>query len=277
MPSFRFVDNLSPFLFHLHIAGHSLGVRWYGLAYITGLLGAWAAFRLAARRGILPGFGTDAQTQLIGAATIGVVGGGRLAFVLQHPHQLLTDPLFPFRVWQGGMTFFGGLVGVILAMTWTARKGRISFWRLADVAAFPAALGLGVGRIANFINGELWGKPTGADWGVIFPHADALPRHPSQLYEAVSHFFLLGILLWCWRRNPHWTQKKPGIFAALFLLLYGFLRFLTDFYREDDTYFGPFSSGQWASLIVAACGFSLLLWQNRNSQNVPVSPVTSAG
>jgi phosphatidylglycerol:prolipoprotein diacylglycerol transferase len=129
----------------------------------------------------------------------------------------------------------------------------------ADVAAFPAALGLGVGRLANFVNGELWGRPTHGDWGVIFPRADALPRHPSQLYEAASHFLLLGVLLWLSRRHPDWMRQKSGVVAAWFLLLYGILRVVTDFYRADDTYFGPFSSRQWASVVVAVAGFILLL------------------
>ena len=258
MSSLRWVDNLSPFLWHTEIAGHTLGIRWYGLAYVLGLVGAFLTFRRAALRGDLPGFGPEAQTGLIFAAALGVVGGGRLGYVVQHPAQLFSDPLFMFKAWEGGMTFFGGLAGVILAMLWTAHRYRVSFWRLADVAAFPAAFGLGVGRIANFVNGELWGRPTGGDWGVVFPRVDGAPRHPSQLYESLSHFVLLGILLWCWRRYPTWMRETPGRFASLFMVGYGTFRFLTDFYRDDDTYLGPLSSGQWASLLVAAVGIALL-------------------
>ncbi len=265
MTSFRWVDDLSPFLFHTRIAGHEVGIRWYGLAYVFGLLCAFLTFRRAAARGDLPGIGPEAQTRLIMAASLGVVGGGRLGYVVQHPAQLVADPLFALRAWEGGMTFFGGLLGVIAAMIWTARRASISFWRLADVATFPAAFGLGVGRIANFVNGELWGRPTGGDWGVIFPRAGVMPRHPSQLYEAVSHFLLLGALIWCWRRFPGWRRGRPGNIAALFLLGYGLLRFLTDFYRDDDTYFGPLSSGQWASLVVAFAGAALLVIAQRTT------------
>ncbi len=258
MFSFLWVHNLSPFLFHAHIFGQTVGIRWYGLAYVLGLFAAFFAFQYAARRGFLAGLNSEAQGQMMVAVTAGVLGGGRLGYVLQHPGRLLADPLFALRVWEGGMAFFGGLVGVILALAWTARRYGLSFWTLVDVAAFPAAFGLGVGRIANFVNGELWGRPTGGNWGVIFPRADSLPRHPSQLYEAASHFLLLGILVWLLRRRPQTVQQRPGVFAALFLALYGGLRFLTDFYRADDTYFGPFSSGQWASLLVAAIGVGLL-------------------
>ena len=258
MTSFRWVHDLSPYLMQAQIAGHPVGVRWYGLAYVLGLFCAFFAFRRAAARGVLPGFDMDALLQLMGAVTVGVVGGGRLGYVVQHPARLFSNPLFFFQVWEGGMAFFGGLVGVIAAMLWTAHRQRVSFWRLADVAAFPAAFGLGVGRIANFINGELVGRPTGGNWGVIFPRVDMLPRYPSQLYEAASHFLLLGALLWCWRRYPNWVSGTPGRLAALFLFGYGALRFVTDFYRDDDTYFGPFSSGQWASLLVALVGAALL-------------------
>ena len=258
MSDFIYAHNLSPFIIHTQLWGQTIGLRWYGLVYVLGLFAAFYSFRYASRRGFLPGLDTEAQQQMIFAVAAGVVGGGRLGYVLQHPARLLSDPLFFFRIWESGMAFFGGLIGVIVALAWVARRFGLSFWTLADVATFAAALGLGIGRIANFINGELWGRPTDGDWGVIFPKVDYLPRHPSQLYEAASHFLLLGGLVWLWRRHPHAMQQRPGLLAAIFLALYGGLRFLTDFYRADDTFFGPFSSGQWASLIVAAIGLSLL-------------------
>lgn len=254
-----YVNNLSPFLIHAQLFGQTVGLRWYGLAYVLGLAMAFFSFRIAARRGYLPNFTTQAQEQMFIALVTGVVGGGRLGFVLQHPARLLSDPLSFLRVWEGGMAFFGGLAGVALALVWTARRHGLNFWTMADVATFPAAFGLAVGRIANFVNGELWGRPTGGNWGVIFPKVDFLPRHPSQLYEAVSHFLLFGILVWLLRRQRHRVLAHPGFLAALFLMFYGGLRFLTDFYRADDTFFGPFSSGQWASLIVAAGGLGLVL------------------
>ena len=258
MLHFVYHHNLSPFLFQTQLFGQAVGVRWYGLAYVLGLWMAFFAFQQAERRGFLPGLHAEAQSRMIVALGVGVLGGGRLGYVLQHPARLMSDPLFFFRIWDGGMAFFGGLAGVILALAWTARRYRLAFWSLADVAAFPAAFGLGMGRIANFVNGELWGRPTASTWGVIFPRADSLPRHPSQLYEAASHFLLFGILLWLLQYRPQLMRERPGVLAALFMALYGVLRFLTDFYRDDDTYFGPFSSGQWASLVVAMIGLFLL-------------------
>lgn len=278
-----YVHNLSPFLIHARVFGQTIGLRWYGLAYVLGLFAAFFSFRHAARRGYLAGLNTEAQQQMIGAIMVGVVGGGRLGYVLQHPARLLADPLFFFRIWEGGMAFFGGLVGVVLALAWTARRNGISFWALADVAAFPAAFGLGVGRIANFVNDELWGRPTNGNWGVIFPRAHNLPRHPSQLYEAASHFLLLGVLMWWLYRRPQRVQERPGFFAALFLAIYGGLRFLTDFYRADDTFFGPFSSGQWASLGVGAIGVFLLARLRLQHRKVasktpaPTSPASPEG
>lgn len=275
MPPFVYVHNLSPFVFQAHLFGQSVGVRWYGLAYVLGLWMAFFAFGRASRRGLLPGLSQEAQSRMIVAVSIGVLGGGRLGYVLQHPARLLSDPLFFFRVWEGGMAFFGGLAGVILALIWTARRYSLAFWSLADVAAFPAAFGLGVGRIANFINAELWGRPTASTWGVVFPRVDALPRHPSQLYEAASHFLLLGVLLWLLRYRPQLMRERPGVFAALFMALYGALRFLTDFYRDDDLYFGSWSSGQWASLLVAAIGVVLL--RLRSTGKAPKSPLEARG
>lgn len=269
MLHFVYRHNLSPFLFQTQLFGQTVGVRWYGLAYVLGLWMAFFAFGQAARRGLLPGLSAEAQSRMIVAVSIGVLGGGRLGYVLQHPAQLISDPLFFLRIWDGGMAFFGGLAGVIVALAWTARRYGLSFWSLADVAAFPAAFGLGVGRVANFVNGELWGRPTASTWGVVFPRADALPRHPSQLYEAASHFLLFGVLFWLLRRRPQLMRQRPGVFAALFMALYGALRFLTDFYRDDDTYLGPFSSGQWASLIVAAIGVWLL--RSAPSRDTPLS------
>lgn len=275
MPPFVYVHNLSPFVFQTQLFGQAVGVRWYGLAYVLGLWMAFFAFQKAERRGLLPGLSQEAQSRMIVAVFIGVLGGGRLGYVLQHPARMLSDPLFFFRIWDGGMAFFGGLAGVILALIWTARRYSLAFWSLADVAAFPAAFGLGVGRIANFVNAELWGRPTASTWGVVFPRVDALPRHPSQLYEAASHFLLLGVLLWLLRCRPTAIRERPGVFAALFMALYGVLRFLTDFYRDDDLYFGPWSSGQWASLLVAAIGVVLLRF--RSTGKAPKSPLEARG
>jgi phosphatidylglycerol:prolipoprotein diacylglycerol transferase len=266
MSSFIYVNNLSPFLIHTTFFGHVVGVRWYGLAYVLGLWVAYYAYRIAARRGYLPGMDGEAIGQMMFAIVAGVICGGRLGFVIQHPDWLISNPLFLIQVWKGGMTSFGGLIGVILALIWTSRKYKINFWTLTDIAAFPAAFGLGIGRIANFINGELIGKPTHGNWGVIFPRTDNLPRHPSQLYESLAHFLVLGLMVWLLYRRPQIASRWPGFFAALFLVLYGALRFFTDFYRIDSTYFGDFSTGQWASLVTSIIGLVLLFFLFRKPQ-----------
>ena len=269
------VNNLSPFLFHVTVRGHELGVRWYGLSYLLGFVFVYLWFARAARDKTVPGLTPAALDSLVTAVVVGVLGGGRLGFVLQHPVQWAHDPLWFFRVWEGGMAFFGGLLGTLLAFAWVGRRFGLSLPALLDVAVFPTALGLAVGRLANFVNGELVGKPTRSDWGVVFPGVDTLPRHPSQLYESASHFLLFGILLLTARRFPAWTHAVSGRLTALFLAVYGFLRFGTDFFRDDDVYFGPapvhFSSGQWASVILCAAG---LVWLAR-CRKPSVLPITN--
>ena len=164
-----YVDRLSPFLFQWHVLGRSIDIRWYGLSYGLGFLLTFLYFRRAARRGTVPGFDGAALEVLTGLVPLGVVVGGRLGFVVQHPHELLRDPLFALRLWEGGMAFFGGLLGCLLALLWVGRKYGCRFLALTDVAVFPAALGLAFGRLANFANGELIGRPTHAHWGVVFP------------------------------------------------------------------------------------------------------------
>ena len=245
-------DNLSPFLVRWLLFGHTVGIRWYGLNYVFSFFLVYLYFRGAARRGRVPRLDLAAVDALTYAIAIGIVGGGRLGFVVQHLDTLRTDPLFPFRLTEGGMTFFGGLLGVLLAIFWAGRRYGMGFLALTDIATFPAALGLALGRITNFVNGELAGRPTHGDWGVIFPSVDNVPRHPSQLYESASHFLLFGALVAANRTD--WARARTGRLSYLFLTLYGFLRFATDFFRADDTYWGPFSTGQWASLVVALAG-----------------------
>jgi phosphatidylglycerol:prolipoprotein diacylglycerol transferase len=257
-----FIDHLSPFLFNFGLFGHRISLRWYGLAYAFGFLLTFVYFRVALRQKTITGFSPETLERLTIAIALGVVIGGRLGFAVQHPHEILTDPLFVFRIWEGGMAFFGGLAGTMLAILWVVRRYHLRFLSVTDVAAFPAALGLAVGRIANFVNGELVGKPTNARWGVIFPGVDHLPRHPSQLYEAASHFLLFSILVCVRRWFPAWASAAKGRLSFLFLTLYGSFRFLTDFFRDDDTYWGPFSNGQWVSLLISLAGF-IALWRLR--------------
>jgi phosphatidylglycerol:prolipoprotein diacylglycerol transferase len=247
------VDRLSPFLVHWRIHGNVVGIRWYGLSYVFGFFLTYLYYRGAAEKGKVPGLDLAAVDTLTYATAFGVVFGGRIGFVVQHLDWLRTDPLFPLKLTDGGMTFFGGLIGVFLALWWIGHKYGMGFLTLTDIATFPASLGLGLGRIANFANGELVGKPTDGRWGVIFPHVDNLPRYPSQLYESASQFLIYFILILVHRYARGWASRR-GRLSYLFMTLYGCFRFCTDFYRQDDTYFGPFSTGQWASLVVGLAG-----------------------
>jgi phosphatidylglycerol:prolipoprotein diacylglycerol transferase len=256
MSSHVWVDRLSPFLIHFTIHGHEYGIRWYGLAYVLGFVLAYLYFQGAAQKRRIVGLDENALYELTIAVSLGVVLGGRLGFVVQHPREILENPLFIFEVWQGGMAFFGGLAGVLIALLWFGRQRHFGFLALNDIAVFPAALGLAIGRIANFINGELVGKPTHANFGVIFPNVDQQPRYPSQLFECAATFLLFFSLV-ALRRVP-WISARAGRLSSFFLINYGLLRFLTDFFRDDDVYWGPFSDGQWFSLAIAVIGVVIL-------------------
>ena len=256
MTRYIWVDRLSPFVVNFTFYGHELGIRWYGLSYVLGFVLVYLYYHGAVIKNRIGGLDENGLYDLTVAAALGVVIGGRLGFVVQDPHDLFTDPLFIFKVWQGGMAFFGGLSGVLIALFLISRKYRIQYWQIIDIAVFPASLGLAIGRIANFINGELVGKPTHANFGVIFPNVDQQPRYPSQLFECAATFILYFSMITI-HRIP-WIAERPGRLSSFFLINYGLLRFITDFYRDDDIYWGPFSDGQWFSLLIAVLGLVLL-------------------
>jgi phosphatidylglycerol:prolipoprotein diacylglycerol transferase len=251
-----FTNNLSPIAVRFHLFGHDFPIRWYGLAYISSFAMAYFAFRWAAKNGKVQGLTLKAVDDLTFGLILGVVAGGRIGFAVQNLSQWAKDPLFVFKIWQGGMAFFGGLAGVCLAIFWICRKYGLRWLPMADIATFPAAMGLFVGRLANFANKELWGRPTRANWGVIYPNIDQQPRHPSELYEATSHLLTFFILLGL-AQLPYFRIRR-GRLAAMFLFLYGGLRFVTDFWREEPIV-GGLNTGQWASLIVALIGILLFV------------------
>jgi phosphatidylglycerol:prolipoprotein diacylglycerol transferase len=198
-------------------------------------------------------------------AFFGVFLGGRLGYVLLYaPGTFFGDPLFFFRVWEGGMASHGGMAGVIAVVLWTAWKKKISFWNLTDGLALAAPVGLFFGRLANFINGELWGRPTGVPWAVIFPDAGPEPRHPSQLYEAFGEGLLLFITLWLIRKTA-WGRGE-GTASALFLLLYAVARISCEFFRTPDEgyplYLGWITKGQLYSGIMVL-GALIILWRKK--------------
>ena len=238
-----------------------LALRWYSLAYIMGILAAWWLLLRMVKR---PGSPLTAKhvDDLITWATLGVILGGRLGYVLFYdPGQYLADPLSALKLWEGGMSFHGGLAGVILAIFLYARSQQLSFLRMLDYVAVVTPIGLFLGRMANFINGELWGRPTDGTWGIIFPDAGPEPRHPSQLYEALLEGLLLLIVL----KLLFWftdARMKPGLLGGVFALGYGLSRFAIEFFREPDAQLGilPFglTMGQTLTLPLIAAGLYLL-------------------
>ena len=281
---------LSPEVFSFEIGGFGFALRWYALAYIAGLLlGLWLVRRALSRPGLWPGDRapmTPAQAEaLLTWVILGVVLGGRLGFVLFYqPAHYLAHPGEILKLWQGGMASHGGLAGVAIATALFVRRHHLPWAGTADVLALATPPGLFLGRIANFINAELWGRPTTLPWGVIFPGewAQACPagwtgpcaRHPSQLYEAALEGLLLGgLLVWlAWRRG---ALKVPGRIAGLFFLGYGLARLVVEQFRQADAQFvtagnpwghvlrlGEYglTMGQVLSLPMVAVGLALLAW-----------------
>ena len=207
-------------------------IHWYGLMYLLGFSGAWWLGRLRAER-----FGWTAVEveDLLFYGAIGVIVGGRLGYSLFYDFPALIDnPLNLFKVWQGGMSFHGGLLGVVVAFGFFARATGKSYFSISDFIVPMVPVGLFFGRIGNFINGELWGKVSDVPWAMIFPNGGPLARHPSQLYEAILEGILLFVILWIYSAKP----KPPGAVSGLFLLGYGFFRFMVEFVRVPDQQYG---------------------------------------
>jgi phosphatidylglycerol:prolipoprotein diacylglycerol transferase len=226
------VHDLSPFVIRF---GENFGIRYYGLAYVLGFVGgAWLLHRYdRAGRSLLP---TAKIGDFMFLIVVGVFLGGRLGyFFLYQPQVLLKEPLQLLRVWEGGMASHGGFVGVTLAVAWFARSQRIPFLHLGDLIASVTALGLLLGRAANFVNGELWGRPAAVDWAIVFPlSGDALPRHPSQLYQAaLEGAVLLAFMQWRFWRGTS-VRSRPGQLCGEFLIAYAVLRAVGELFREPD-------------------------------------------
>ena len=245
-----------------------LAVHWYGLMYLLG----FALFLWLGKRRIRtlnrPGWDDRMLDDLLFYGVLGVVLGGRLGEVLfYHPAYYFDNPSAILAVWQGGMSFHGGLLGVLLAMAIFARRRKIQWLQLMDFIAPLVPLGLGAGRIGNFINAELWGRPTDSAWGMVFPNVDNLPRHPSQLYQFALEGLALFVLLWLYSRKP----RPVGAVSGLFLIGYGSFRFLAEYTRNpDDGIFGlltlGISMGQWLSLPMVIAGVGLMVWALRKSE-----------
>jgi len=232
-----------------------LKVHWYGLMYLIGFAGAWWLGVLRAKK---PGSGWNEEhvSDIIFWGAMGVVLGGRAGYVLFYNFdKFLADPLWLFAVWEGGMSFHGGLLGVIISMYWFGKKHDKSLMEMGDFIAPLIPIGLGAGRVGNFIGGELWGRTTDLPWGVVFPRGGDLPRHPSQLYEFVLEGVVLFLVLWWFSSKPRPRMAVSG----LFLLLYGVFRSMVEFVREPDAHiefvaFNWLTMGQLLSLPMILIG-----------------------
>ncbi|TSA20027.1 MAG: prolipoprotein diacylglyceryl transferase [Betaproteobacteria bacterium] len=245
-----------------------VAVHWYGMMYLL----AFAAFVLLGRRRAIqhPAMGWDAQQidDLLFYGVLGVILGGRLgevffyqpAYFWQHPSEIIA-------IWKGGMSFHGGFLGVLVALAWFAKKTGRSFLQVGDFVAPLVPLGLAFGRIGNFINGELWGRVAdpALPWAMVFPHVDALPRHPSQLYQAMGEGLLFFIVLWLYAQKP----RATGAVSAVFLIGYGGFRFIAEFFRNPDAGFLGYlplglSTAQWLCVPMIAIGV-WLLWRSSSA------------
>ena len=241
-----------------------LAVRWYGLMYLIAFGLVWwiGRMRIAARPD-----GVWSEKDLSDALFHGILGtiiGGRLGYVLFYKAgEYLVEPWRIFYVWEGGMSFHGGMVGVILAMWLFARSRKQDWLAITDFIAPLVPLGLAAGRLGNFINAELWGRPSDVPWAMVFPNVDTLPRHPSQLYEFALEGVALFTILW-------WFSSKPrprGAVSGLFLICYGVFRFAVEFTRQPDSFLGilalGLTMGQWLSMPMIVIGAALLAWAYR--------------
>jgi len=238
-------------------------LRWYGLMYIIGFVAAYFVIYAEAKRQKIP-LNRDDVADLIFAAAFGVILGGRLGYVLFYNlSEYVAHPLKIFAVWEGGMSFHGGLAGAILGGVWFAHKKKIGFLTIADLGFLTAPIGLGLGRIGNFINGELYGRVTDVPWGMVFPDPQAgnLPRHPSQLYEAFLEGPVIFFVLW----NMGRKERPAGIIFWTFITIYGLFRFLVEFFREPDFQLGfiirSFTMGQLLSFPMVFLG-TIMIWRS---------------
>lgn len=243
-----------------------LAVRWYGLMYLGGFLfGSFWISRLAPGRNL--SIDKDRLSDLIFYAVLGVILGGRFGYVFFYNLPVFIEsPLKIFAVWEGGMSFHGGLLGVVVAMLLFCRKHNYPLLVMGDVIVAAAPIGLGLGRIGNFINGELWGRTTDLPWGMVFPYAGVLPRHPSQLYEMMLEGVLLFFIIWVLHRK----KTQTGIPFFTFFLLYGVFRFMVEFVREPDVQLGYLWGGATMGQILSApmilFGLAGLLWIRRRGR-----------
>ena len=290
-----YLNQIDPIAFQVG----PLAVHWYGVMYLLGFAIAWFLGQRRVRAGRLPGVDANAFGDLMFYGMLGVVLGGRIGYILFYDlHTYLEHPLQVFKIWEGGMSFHGGLLGVMAAVLWWARRHRLHFFDVADFVAPLVPPGLGLGRLGNYINGELWGKFTDGSWGVVFPQAPEVAklgldpaalraqfeagalnlyaRHPSQLYQVALEGVAMFCILWWYSSKPRPRYAVAGMFA----LLYGVFRFAVEFVRLPDVQlgylaFGWLTMGQVLSLPLVLIGL-FWLWKSRHAPTLQPQPVVPA-
>ena len=256
--------NINPDLFSIG----PVHVRWYGVMYVLGFIAAYFLIQKQERSKQIGLVGTTAQ-DLIFYLAIGLIVGGRLGYILFYEYNdfmpYIKNPLEIIATWHGGMSFHGGLIGGVLAGWIFSRRKGIPFPALADSAIVTCPIGLGLGRLGNFINGELLGRPTDVPWAMIFPAGGPIPRHPTQLYESLAEGLLLFVIMWYLRKKPF----KDGMMVAFFLLFYGIIRFIIEFFKEPDPQLGfllgYFTMGQILCMAMIVAAVFLMLYLNRKT------------
>lgn len=289
-----YLHDIDPIALNLPFWPH--GIHWYGIMYLLGFAAAWWLGTRRVNAGRLPGVNAEGYGDLLFYGMLGVVLGGRIGYVFFYAFDsFLANPLFLFKINEGGMSFHGGLLGVIVAVAWWSWKHKLKVFDTLDFIAPLVPPGLGFGRLGNFIGGELFGKPTDGSWGVVFPHAglgpysnatmdqlrelhatgalDVYARHPSQLYQAALEGLVMFVVLYWFSRKPRPRYAVSGLFA----LMYGVFRFLVEFVRVPDADLGYLAfnwltMGQLLSLPLVALGLGLLWWSRRAPTVQPVLP-----
>tara|TARA_B100001758_G_scaffold118929_1_gene102183 strand:+ start:1517 stop:2299 length:783 start_codon:yes stop_codon:yes gene_type:complete len=257
-----FINNFDPVAFQIF----SFEIRWYSLAYIIGILLGWVLSKKIFIKNLEINKKFD---DYISYLIIGIIVGGRFGYIVFYNfNYYLNNILDIFKIWEGGMSFHGGLIGVICASIIFAKKNKQDYFLYTDVVALAAPIGIFFGRLANFVNSELYGSPTEVPWAVTFVQVDNLSRHPSQLYEAVLEGIILFLILIYFRKKNY--LEKPGLISALFLILYSIFRFIVEFFRVPDEQLGyiilSLSMGQIISLIFIIFGIILFYVKNENKQ-----------
>ncbi|MFZ2727154.1 MAG: prolipoprotein diacylglyceryl transferase [Methylococcaceae bacterium] len=247
------------------IALGPIKVHWYGLMYLFGFVAVYLLGQYRAKQTWSP-IKPEAIEDLVTWGAIGVILGGRIGYILFYNFaEFINNPIVLFKIWQGGMSFHGGMLGVFIAMYLFGKKQNCTMLQLTDIIAPLAPIGLGLGRIGNFINSELWGRPTDVPWAMIFPNGGDIARHPSQLYEAFLEGVILFIILWIYSNKPRPTMTMTGLAVGL----YGCFRFSVEFFRMPDAHLGFIAldwltMGQILSTPMIIIGSLMVYFANRN-------------